>query len=99
MTKDTQTISFQQWGNTNAQQQILFIHGWGMNSGVWVDVAEYLQQNYPEYLIRAVDLPGYGHSADYDLDGVYNSQTLAHHLEPQNMIQVSFYASNLHKIN
>ncbi len=78
-------ISFQEWGNTEAQQQILFIHGWGMNSGVWTDIAEYLEQLYPERLIRCVDLPGYGQSSAYDLErlgGVYNSQTLARSMEP-----------------
>jgi len=78
-------ISFQAWGNADAQKQILFIHGWGMNSGVWTDIAESLQQLYPEQLIRCVDLPGYGHSSNYALDelgGVYNSLTLAQSLEP-----------------
>ena len=78
-------ISFQEWGKADSQQQILFIHGWGMNSGVWTDTAEYLEQHYPEQLIRSVDLPGYGHSSAYGLDelgGVYTSQTLAQSLEP-----------------
>lgn len=78
-------IKFQQWGNAESRQQILFIHGWGMNSGVWTDIAEYLQQLYPERLIRSVDLPGYGHSSAYGLDelgGVYSSETLAQSLEP-----------------
>ncbi|MCN4143953.1 MAG: alpha/beta fold hydrolase [Thiohalomonas sp.] len=78
-------ISEQCWGNHQASEQILFIHGWGMNSGVWTGIAEYLAQNYPDKLIRSVDLPGYGHSADYsiaELGGQYNSQTLAKSLEP-----------------
>lgn len=78
-------ISYQQWGNTDSQQQILFIHGWGMNSCVWVDIAEYIEQLHPEYLIRSVDLPGYGHSSTYgqnELGGEYNTRTLAQSLEP-----------------
>ncbi len=79
------SISYQEWGNTDSQLQILFIHGWGMNSGVWIDIAQYLEQLYPQRLIRAVDLPGYGQSsisAVDELDGDYNSQTLARSLEP-----------------
>lgn len=78
-------ISFQQWGNAGSRQQILFIHGWGMNSGVWTDIAEYLEQLYPQQLIRSVDLPGYGQSSGYDLNelgGLYSSETLAQSLEP-----------------
>lgn len=78
-------ISFQQWGNAQARQQILFIHGWGMNSGVWADMAEYLEQLFPQRLIRCVDLPGYGQSSTYglnELGGGYTSQTLAQSLEP-----------------
>lgn len=78
-------ISFQQWGNADSTQQILFLHGWGMNSGVWTDIAEYLEQLYPQQLIRAVDLPGYGHNSEFDvheLGGVYSSLTLAQSLEP-----------------
>jgi pimeloyl-[acyl-carrier protein] methyl ester esterase len=75
------SIQYQQWGNAQASQQILLIHGWGMNSGVWSGIAEYLEQLLPEQLIRAVDLPGYGASADYPLPE-YSSQTLAQSLEP-----------------
>lgn len=75
------TIRYQQWGDAQALQQILLIHGWGMNSAVWTDMAEYLQQQYPQTLIRAVDLPGYGLSGAC-LPPVYNSQMLAQMLMP-----------------
>lgn len=76
-------LSAQFYGKKDSQQQILLIHGWGMNSAVWTDISEYLQGAYPEYLITAVDLPGYGKSASYSLDdlsGRYNSQSLAQSL-------------------
>lgn len=79
------SISEQCWGSHQADEQILFIHGWGMNSSVWAETAEFLAQIYPHKLIRSVDLPGYGHSADYSLNelgGEYTSQTLAQSLEP-----------------
>ncbi|WP_198263273.1 alpha/beta fold hydrolase [sulfur-oxidizing endosymbiont of Gigantopelta aegis] len=75
------SIHYQQWGNVQAREQILLIHGWGMNSGVWCDIAEYLEELLPEHLIRAVDLPGYGKSATLSLQE-YSSQTLAQSIEP-----------------
>lgn len=36
---------------------IVLIHGWGLNAGVWYQVAEQLALNYRVY---AVDLPGFG---------------------------------------
>ena len=73
-------LSFQQWGDSDSSEQILFIHGWGMNSGVWTDSADYLVRLKPEKLIRAVDLPGYGHSVDYSIaepGDEYSSYSLA----------------------
>ncbi|MCP3848923.1 MAG: alpha/beta fold hydrolase [Gammaproteobacteria bacterium] len=77
-------ISYQEWGNKDAHQQILFIHGWGMNSGVWADIAESVEKRYPELLICSVDLPGYGHSDRSELASLgddYTSETLALSLE------------------
>ncbi len=78
------TIHLQQWGASDALEQIVFIHGWAMNSSVWIDSASFLQRLYPHKLIIAVDLPGYGHSATAlnDVDKPYNSQMLADRLEP-----------------
>ena len=78
-------LGFQQWGKRDARQQILLIHGWGMNSGVWSAIAQRLEQAHPEKLIRSVDLPGYGHSAAYDsaaLGGDYTTGALAKSLLP-----------------
>ena len=36
---------------------IVLVHGWGLNAGVWYQVAEQLARNYRVY---AVDLPGFG---------------------------------------
>ncbi len=75
------TISYQQWGDTAANEQILLIHGWAMNSGVWTDIAMALAQDYPLKLICAVDLPGYGHSAECS-PAQYSSVALAKMIEP-----------------
>ncbi|HCI52617.1 MAG TPA: pimeloyl-[acyl-carrier protein] methyl ester esterase [Gallionella sp.] len=39
---------------------LLFIHGWGMHSGMWGDV---LPQLAAHFKVMAVDLPGHGYSA------------------------------------
>ncbi len=47
------------FGNTG--EPLLFIHGWGMHSGMWSSV---LSQLAGEYRVMAVDLPGHGLSAE-----------------------------------
>jgi pimeloyl-[acyl-carrier protein] methyl ester esterase len=47
---------------------LLLIHGWGMHSGMWAQVAAQLAQSHR---VHSVDLPGYGSSTactPYDLD-------------------------------
>lgn len=78
-------LAAQTWGDKKSIKQILFIHGWGMNSSVWVDIANGLNISYPDYLITAVDLPGYGESASYTSETLhknYNAQSLAQSLQP-----------------
>lgn len=44
---------------------IVFLHGWGMNSSVWKQVAEKLQKYYT---VTLIDLPGFGRSANCPVD-------------------------------
>ncbi|MCU7834108.1 MAG: pimeloyl-ACP methyl ester esterase BioH [gamma proteobacterium symbiont of Taylorina sp.] len=77
--KSTQ-LGTQKWGEADSNKQIVFIHGWGMNSNIWNDIAVSLELLHPDYSIIAVDLPGYGQSADYSLEqlgGHYNAQSLS----------------------
>lgn len=50
---------------------LVLVHGWGMHSGVWEDVAEQLLD---DYRVTVIDLPGYGFSRAlterYDLDAL-----------------------------
>ncbi len=43
----------------NAGSPLLFIHGWGMHSGMWGNALDTLSERYA---ISAVDLPGHGYS-------------------------------------
>lgn len=49
----------------NAQPTIVLLHGWGLNSGVWQQVAPLLRAHCQ---LITPDLPGFGHSSDYPLD-------------------------------
>ncbi len=42
---------------------MVLVHGWGMHSGVWEDVAEGL---IDDFRVTVVDLPGYGFSRRYE---------------------------------
>jgi len=51
---------------------LVLIHGWGLNSGVWESISHELEQHYR---LTMIDLPGFGRNADklpsnYDLTSV-----------------------------
>jgi len=52
-------------------EPLAMIHGWGMHSGMWMEVRDSLSQNFELHLI---DLPGMGYSKNID---VYNLDTVA----------------------
>ncbi|WP_375752175.1 pimeloyl-ACP methyl ester esterase BioH [Vibrio sp. HN007] len=49
------------WQVLGSGEDVVLVHGWGMNGAVWTQTAEVLSQNFR---VHIVDLPGYGHSAD-----------------------------------
>ncbi|WP_440874843.1 pimeloyl-ACP methyl ester esterase BioH [Thalassotalea sp. PLHSN55] len=54
---------------------LVFIHGWGLNSGIWQELIEPLSQNFQ---VITVDLPGFGNNVEhelsnYSLDNVVNA--------------------------
>lgn len=51
-------------------QPLVFIHGWGLNSGVWQTLSEKLSLNYQ---IITIDLPGFG----LNIENVPEAYTLA----------------------
>lgn len=52
---------------------LVFLHGWGVNSGVWQPLIDILQD---EFCITTIDLPGYGLNYQ-QLPTLYNLQTVA----------------------
>jgi pimeloyl-[acyl-carrier protein] methyl ester esterase len=61
-------------------KQLVFLHGWGVNSGVWKPLIDILKD---EFCISTIDLPGYGLNRQ-QLPSPYNlkniSKTVAEHL-------------------
>ena len=54
-------------------KQLVFLHGWGMNSGVWQPLIDILKD---EFCITTIDLPGYGLNHQ-QLPIPYNLQNVA----------------------
>ncbi|PSW61552.1 pimeloyl-[acyl-carrier protein] methyl ester esterase [Photobacterium kishitanii] len=49
------------WHSEGQGPDLVLIHGWGMNAGVWQDVIPMLSENY---CVHWCDLPGYGDNAN-----------------------------------
>ncbi|GAD80526.1 pimeloyl-ACP methyl ester esterase BioH [Vibrio ezurae] len=47
------------WDVFGEGENLILIHGWGMNGAVWHQVVDELSQHF---CVHVVDLPGYGHS-------------------------------------
>ncbi|GAB5381821.1 MAG: pimeloyl-ACP methyl ester esterase BioH [Aliiglaciecola sp.] len=52
--------------------ELVMLHGWGLNSGVWEPISHYLEQHFR---ITMIDLPGFGRNAanmpkDYTLESI-----------------------------
>lgn len=57
------------WEVHGQGQDLVLLHGWGMNAGVWESVLPYLT---PYFTVHLVDLAGYGYSAEYDVVSLEN---------------------------
>ncbi len=49
------------WQVVGEGDDIVLLHGWGMNGAVWESTVEALKENFR---VHIVDLPGYGYSAE-----------------------------------
>jgi len=47
------------WHTAGSGEDIVLLHGWGMNGAVWQQTVDVLSQHYT---VHVVDLPGFGHS-------------------------------------
>lgn len=51
------------------KRDVVFLHGWGLNSGVWRSYITLLREEFPEMNVHLIDLPGYGTQAYHDCSG------------------------------
>ncbi|MCG9597755.1 pimeloyl-ACP methyl ester esterase BioH [Vibrio sp. Isolate25] len=53
------------WHSTGQGEDLVLVHGWGMNGAVWHQAVEQLSQHFR---VHVVDLPGFGHSHQLHFD-------------------------------
>lgn len=59
-------IHYELYGNRHSEKTLVFIHGWCSNIDVWVNQLD----EFPDYKVIAIDLPGHGKSSK-DIDAEY----------------------------
>ena len=60
---------------------IVLLHGWGLNKGVWANLIEVAEEYAPDLTFHALDLPGYGDSTH--IEGVNSLATMAEFVRKQ----------------
>ena len=62
-----------QFSSQGQGKDLVLLHGWGLNSGVWQGILPSLSSSYR---VTSIDLPGYGHNHS-QLPDVYDLDSLA----------------------
>ncbi|MBL4630225.1 MAG: pimeloyl-ACP methyl ester esterase BioH [Paraglaciecola sp.] len=67
-------------------KQLVFLHGWGVNSGVWQPLIDIIKD---DFCVTTIDLPGYGLNQQtlptpYNLHNIAN--TVAKHISPDSIL-------------
>lgn len=80
------------WQTCGRGQDVVLVHGWGMNGAVWHNTVEALSQHY---CVHVVDLPGFGHShqASFERMDDLAEQVLKH--APENAIWLGWSLGGL----
>ncbi|GBL04362.1 pimeloyl-ACP methyl ester esterase BioH [Glaciecola sp. KUL10] len=82
--------------SSRSEPTLVFLHGWGMNSGVWTSLTNMLNKHVK---CQCIDLPGYGDAHDVDVTPEhYNLVYLANWVEtrlPENSILVGWSLGGL----
>jgi len=80
------------WHHEGSGEDLVLIHGWGMNGAVWQQAVERLSKHFT---VHVVDLPGYGHSADLHADDLNIMAEMVLNLAPHNAIWVGWSLGGL----
>jgi len=75
------------WQQEGSGEDLVLVHGWGMNGAVWQQTVEKLSQHFR---VHVVDLPGYGHSADVHAEDLDEIAAMVLELAPQQAIWVGW---------
>lgn len=80
------------WQSSGQGDDLVLIHGWGMNGAVWQQTVGALSQHF---CVHVVDLPGFGHSHQSSFDNMHDlaEQVLQH--APQQAIWLGWSLGGL----
>lgn len=80
------------WHREGSGEDLVLIHGWGMNGAVWQQTVERLSKHFT---VHVVDLPGYGHSADLHAEDLDIAAKMVLELAPKKAIWVGWSLGGL----
>ncbi len=80
------------WQSTGQGQDLVLLHGWGMNGAVWQQTVDALSQ---DFRLHVVDLPGFGHSHHSHFESIEHMAELVLEHAPQNAIWLGWSLGGL----
>lgn len=80
------------WQSQGQGDDLVLVHGWGMNGAVWHQTVEVLSHHFR---VHVVDLPGYGHSAHLHAATLDEMTTLLLERAPERAIWVGWSLGGL----
>lgn len=80
------------WQSSGEGQDLVLLHGWGMNGAVWHQAVEELSQCYR---VHVVDLPGFGHSHQHHFDSIEQMAELVLADAPQQAVWLGWSLGGL----
>lgn len=80
------------WQSSGEGDDIVLLHGWGMNGAVWHQTVEALSQ---QYRVHVVDLPGFGHSNQTHFDSIEHMADLVLEHAPDKAIWLGWSLGGL----
>ena len=80
------------WKVSGQGQDLVLVHGWGMNSAVWQQTVTHLEK---KFRVHVVDLPGYGHSREYNVETIEEIALALTFSAPKNAIWVGWSLGGL----
>ena len=80
------------WQYHGEGQDIVLLHGWGMNGAVWQKTVDELSQNHR---VHVVDLPGFGHSHQHHFDSIEQMAELVLADAPQQAVWLGWSLGGL----